>query len=144
MKRLNMEHVREKMGKMRGKDEKKVQEQVLTEIAILMAANHPGVVRLEHFYREKNQVRGDDGRMHESENLYLVMDMAVDDIFELVQKIPGRKMDELHACYYALHIIDAMIYLHEVLSVIHRDVSNSNVLINASNGNPVVGLGWGV
>ena len=117
MKQLNMAKMKEKLGK-------DAVEQVLIEVLILRAAAASEVVKLMHFYQQRD-------------NLFLVMEMAMGTLRDLVQAIPNKKMNQLHSAYYALIILEGLIYLHRK-GIIHRDFSYNNVLISATSGRPLV------
>uniref|UniRef100_A0A182ILG5 mitogen-activated protein kinase kinase n=1 Tax=Anopheles atroparvus TaxID=41427 RepID=A0A182ILG5_ANOAO len=59
-----------------------------------------------------------------------VMDTSIDKFYPVVYKRPGRTIPERILASIALAIVRALHYLHMKLSVIHRDVKPSNVLMN--------------
>jgi len=60
------------------------------------------------------------------------MDVAKGTLDELdSEAIPGEKMSEEHACMYAWKMAEALGYCHSILKVIHRDLHENNVLIEA-------------
>lgn len=117
-------------------DFKAVTRQMLFDAEILLAANHPGVISLQHLLQRHTPT----GEVI----VGMVMQRVVGSARDLVRAICGpNTMSELCACVYAWGIGEASKYCHEELGVAIRDLNACNVLIRPEDGWPMVSGGNG-
>ncbi len=92
---------------------------VRTEDEILSAVDHPFVATLFTSFQT-------------SSSLYFVMDYCPGgELFELLQKQPGKRFGESAARFYTAEVLLALQYLH-LLGFIYRDLKPENVLLQAT------------
>lgn len=92
---------------------------VLTEREILATADHPFIVTLYWSFQG-----------HDS--LYFIMDYcAGGEFFRMLQKQPGKCLQEDHVRFYAAEVLLALEYLH-MMGFIYRDLKPENILLHES------------
>jgi Protein kinase domain len=108
--------------------------QLIAEVGVLLAANHPGLVSLQHLLQRRTP----------EDEIIVGMAMqralgSVQDLLQAIQPGSGHKMSELSASVYAWRVGEALRYCHEELGIVHRDLSARNVLVRLEDGWPMVG-----
>jgi len=93
-------------------------ERARMEKEILMALNHPFLVRLHYSFLDNNQ-------------LCMVLDFASGgDLFFHLRKARGGRLHHMPAGFYVAEMVCALEYLHNH-DIIHRDLKPENILMGA-------------
>ena len=100
-----------------------------TEVNIHGRINHPNIIKLHNFCKNKNLC-------------YLIMEYAEEGtLFDLVRSTMG--LSEKYSFYYFIQTLNSIYFLH-LHSIIHRDLKPENLLINSKNILKLCDFGWSV
>jgi len=90
---------------------------VLVERQILMTANHPFICTMYYSFQTKTKV-------------YFIMQYcAGGEFFRMLKMLPGKRLTENAAKFYAAEILLALEYLH-LLGYYYRDLKPENILVH--------------
>ncbi|VDO57100.1 unnamed protein product, partial [Onchocerca flexuosa] len=96
-------------------------EKMRKEIAIHQSLNHPNVVKFLNCFEDDI-------------NVYMVLELCHNGtLLHRIQNAPGRRLRDTSARMYLLQIVDAVIYLHEQVGILHRDLKPGNVLLSSND-----------
>jgi serine/threonine protein kinase len=88
---------------------------VKNEIAIHRDLRHPNILRLYHSFEDYKAV-------------YLVMELCQGgELYQLIKR-EGRVLEK-SARQYTEHVVNGLVYLHERVGIMHRDLKLSNILL---------------
>jgi len=100
------------------------------EIQIHSSLKHPNIVELyDHFCND--------------EYVFMILEYFPTDLYEHIQTLPNKKIDETNAAKYLRSIINATIYCH-ANDVIHRDLKTDNVLLADDGTVKICDFGYSV
>lgn len=88
---------------------------VLAEQEILSTVSHPFIAKMYHSFQSKK-------------NLYFITEFCSGgEFFRALQTIPGKRLPEAHAKFYAAEVVCALEYLH-LMGFLYRDLKpESNI-----------------
>jgi serine/threonine protein kinase len=87
----------------------------MNEVDILRATNHPNVTRILDVYED-------------SKFMNIVLEyLDGKDLFTYLER---KFADEKHICEIVAQLVEGMIFLHNQLGVMHRDIKMENILVN--------------
>uniref|UniRef100_A0A8R1XQL2 Protein kinase domain-containing protein n=1 Tax=Onchocerca volvulus TaxID=6282 RepID=A0A8R1XQL2_ONCVO len=96
-------------------------EKMRKEIAIHQSLNHPNVVKFLNCFEDNI-------------NVYMVLELCHNGtLLYRIQNAPGGRLRDISARMYLLQIVDAVIYLHEQVGILHRDLKPGNVLLSSND-----------
>ncbi|VDN59876.1 unnamed protein product [Dracunculus medinensis] len=94
------------------------QEKILKEISIHKKLEHSNIVALLNFFEDKL-------------NIYLVLEFCANStLLHQIHTSEDRHLRNDVARSYFSQVIDAVLYLHEICCILHRDLKPGNILIN--------------
>ena len=100
-----------------------------TEVNIHGRINHPNIIRLHNFFKNKNLC-------------FLILEYAPNGtLFDIIRSRHG--LSEINSFYYFLQTLNAIYFLH-LHSIIHRDLKPENLLLNEKNIIKLCDFGWSV
>lgn len=120
-----------KAMKKRRVERMRVQRHVIHEIEIQAHLRHPNILQLFGFFWDASYI-------------YMILEYASNgDLHSLLQKQPGRHFDEARVAGFAMQIISALAYCHQ-MHVIHRDLKPQNILVTSKAKLKLADFGWAV
>ena len=100
-----------------------------TEVNIHGRINHPKIIRLHNFFKNKNLC-------------FLILEYAPNGtLFDIIRSRHG--LSEINSFYYFLQTLNAIYFLH-LHSIIHHDLKPENLLLNEKNIIKLCDFGWSV
>ncbi|VDK48699.1 unnamed protein product [Anisakis simplex] len=92
-------------------------EKIRKEVAIHSSLNHDNIIKLLSFFED-------------SMNIYMVLELGVyGTLLNSIQSSMTGHLSELVARCYMRQIVDAVLYIHEVAGILHRDLKPGNILL---------------
>lgn len=92
---------------------------VKNEVRVHKRLNHPNILKLYHFFEDDKCV-------------YLIMELCENgELFSFIRtcKQNGGLEEDVARMLFA-DVINGIVYLHEEVQIIHRDIKLSNILLN--------------
>ncbi|CAD5207919.1 unnamed protein product [Bursaphelenchus okinawaensis] len=91
-------------------------ETLKSEVAILQAVDHPGIIKLESMFETKDKI-------------FVVMEKMNGDMLEMILSQATGRLDERATRYLIMQILSALRYLHS-RAIAHCDLKPENVLLS--------------
>uniref|UniRef100_A0A914C7F2 protein kinase C n=1 Tax=Acrobeloides nanus TaxID=290746 RepID=A0A914C7F2_9BILA len=96
-------------------------ETLKSEVAILQAVDHPGIIKLESMFETKDKI-------------FVVMEKMNGDMLEMILSQATGRLDERYTKFLILQILSALRYLH-CRGIAHCDLKPENVLLSDLTAN---------